>query len=493
MVQKAGPNHTVRTMRTDSGPTLESMKRVLLISLVIILCDLGALSQGLFESSLSGDVDDAGSKNLSIGGFIRSALYLGNTPIGEDIYLQSAYGQAGLLLKAKAGSVATARADIRFRFGSEWQKGFSDLEIREAYVDLQTGPAGFRFGKLISPWGKGTVFNPVDKITPLDPTVRSPNPDDRYLGIWALQGRINMGKSLKLTATWNPLYQPGILLIDPVPMPPYVSFLEPDYPGVELDEGSYGVNMDLHASALDASLYGFHGYHSWPGIAFDSFVMDTIHLEPLALDLFEKAYRINMAGADFSIPLGSWIIRAEGAWMAPTEERGSKEYLPFPELSYAGEIEVDASWLTLIAGYHGKYILEYTVPEADASLSSGPAQFVPLMEAGIPITGALVNEAVKGQIDAFNRLYNYQLEEFYHTAFLVLKGNFLHDALELELPVVYHITTGEWIVQPALSWMAADGINIKAGYSGFFGPSESLFDMIGPTLNAGYIAMTLSF
>ncbi len=75
------------------------------------------------------------------------------------------------MLKAKAGSVATAKADIRFRFGSEWQEGFSDMEIREAYVDLQTGAAGFRFGKLISPLGKGSVFNPVDKITPTDPTM----------------------------------------------------------------------------------------------------------------------------------------------------------------------------------------------------------------------------------------------------------------------------------------------------------------------------------
>lgn len=469
------------------------MKRAFLLSLALIFWIHGAASQGLFESSFSGAQDDMGIKNLTIGGFIRSALYLGNTPTEEIPYLQSAYGQAALLLKANAGTMATARADIRFRFGSEWQKGLSELEIREAYVDLQTGPAGFRFGKLISPWGKGTIFNPTDKITPLDPTVRSPDPDDRYLGIWALQGRINLGSSLKLTATWNPLYQPGKLLIEPVPMPSYVSFLEPDYPGTELDEGSYGVHLDLHTSALDASAYAFEGYHHWPGIAYDAFVMDTLTMEPVALDLFEKAYRIRMTGADFSIPLGSWIFRIEGAWFTPTDEREQQEYLPFPELSYTAEIERGGSWLTMIAGYYGKYILDYTSPVAEPTLSPGQEQFYPLIQAGIPITGDVVDEAVKGQIGAFNRLYNYQLEEQYHTAFLVLKGNFLHEQLELELPLIYHITTEEWIVQPALSWMAADGIKLKAGYHGFFGPSGSLFNMVGPTLNAGYIAMTLSF
>jgi hypothetical protein len=469
------------------------MKRILLIILAMFLWNIGATSQGLFESSLAGVEDETDNLRLSIGGFIRSALYLGNTPVEENPYLLSAYGQAGLLLKANAGSIATAKADIRFRYGTEWQESISELDIREAYVDLQSGPVGFRFGKLISPWGKGSVFNPVDKITPLDPTVRSPDPDDRYLGIWALQGRINLGNSLKLAATWNPLYQAGKLLIDPVPMPDYVTFLGPDYPGTELKEGSYGIHLDLHTRALDASVYGFHGYHRWPGIAYDAFLMDTITMEPMALDLFEKAYRINMAGADFSIPLGSWIFRAEGSWFSPTEERGNKEYLPFPELAYTAEIEVGGSWLTAIAGYYGKYILDYAPPVAEASLSTGPEQFAPLFQSGIPITGAMVDEAVKAQIGAFNRLYNYQLEEFYHTAFLMLKGNFLHEQLELELPVVYHITTEEWIVQPSLSWMATDGIQLKAGYHGFFGPSESLFDMVGPTLNAGYLAVTLTF
>jgi len=63
----------------------------------------------------------------------------------------------------------------------------------------------------------------------------------------------------------------------------------------------------------------------------------------------------------------------------------------------------------------------------------------------------------------------------------------------VELPVIWHITTREWIVQPSISWMAADGIKLKAGYHGYFGPSGSLFDMVGTTLNAGYLALTLTF
>jgi len=419
----------------------------------MLLATSGA-AQGLFESSLSAGSEKPGQEFLSIGGFIRSAVYIGNTPEKEDPYLQSAYGQAGLLLKAKAGSKVSAVADIRFRYGTEWQQTVSEIQLREAYVDLQTGPVGFRLGKFIDPWGKGTLFNPVNKLNPIDPTTRSPEPDDMNLGIWALQGSINMGSYLKLTATWNPLYQPGILLIDPIPMPEYVNFLEPDYPDVTLDEGNYGIQLDLRAPAMDAALYWFDGYHNWPGIAFDSFILDSMSMEPIALNIYEKAYRIMMAGLYFSIHLGSWICTAEGAWFQATENHENVEYLPFPELSYTAELEKSASWLTMIAGYYGKYILDFVPAQANPELSAEQEQFLPLVEGGMNLTSEVLDAVVREQVGAFNRLYNYQ---------------------------------------PSVSWMPTDGIRVKAGYSGLWGADNSLYDLVGPVLNAGYIAMTLTF
>jgi len=461
------------------------------ISLITLLSAASA-GQGLFESSLSEGSANPDQEFLTIGGFIRSAAYIGETSEKKELYLQSAYAQASLQLKAKAGSKVSAFADIRFRYGSEWQKTVSEIDLREAYVYLQTGPVDFRLGKLIAPWGKGSVINPVNKLTPMDPTVRSPESDDMNLGIWALQGGVNLGSYLKLSATWNPLYQPGKLLIDPIPMPDYLNFLDPDYPDVSLDEGSYGIQLDLRAPAMDAALYWFDGYHNWPGIAFDSFVMDTLSMEPLALNIYEKAYRIMMAGLDFSIPLGSWIFTAEGAWFQAKEKHDGVEYLPFPELSYTAEIEKSSAWLTLIAGYYGKYIMDYVPSQAKPELSAEQEQFIPLMEGGM-LTTEMVDGAVKEQIAAFNRLYNYQLEEYYHSTFLVLRGDFFHNALEIELPVIYNITTEEWTSQPAITWMPADGIRVKAGFSGFWGAKNSLYDLVGPVLNAGFIAMTLTF
>ena len=465
----------------------------MLTGLMILFMTATISGQGLFESSLAKGSENSGQEVLSIGGFIRSAVYIGNTPDKEDPYLQSAYGQASLQLKAKAGSKVSAFTDIRFRYGTEWQESVSDFVVREAYVDLQTGPVGFRMGKLITPWGKGTLFNPVNKLTPMDPTTRSPEMDDMNLGIWALQTSFNLGSYLKLSGTWNPLYQPGILLIDPIPMPEYVSFLEPDYPDVSLNEGNYGIQLDLRSPALDAALYCFDGYHNWPGIAFDSFVMDSLSMKPMALNIYEKSYQLMMVGLDFSIPVGSWIFTAEGAWFQAKEKHEETEYLPFPELSYTAEIEKSGSWLTVIAGYYGKYIMDFVPARASAELSAEQEQFLPLVEAGINLTSELVDAAVQEQVAAFNRLYNYQLEEYYHSTFLVLKGDFFHSALEISIPLIYNISTEEWIAQPSLTWVPSDGLRIKAGFSGLWGSDNSLYDLVGSVLNAGYVAMTFTF
>ncbi len=102
------------------------MSKTLLSIILSILLSTTVIGQGLFESSLSESSQIAGQEFLSIGGFIRSAVYIGNTAEKEEPYLQSAYAQASLQLKAKAGSKVSAFADIRFRYGTEWQETVSE-------------------------------------------------------------------------------------------------------------------------------------------------------------------------------------------------------------------------------------------------------------------------------------------------------------------------------------------------------------------------------
>jgi hypothetical protein len=186
-------------------------------------------------------------------------------------------------------------------------------------------------------------------------------------------------------------------------------------------------------------------------------------------------------------------MRAEGAWFEAIENHDGVEYLPFPELSYTAELERSGSWWTAIAGYYGKYMFDFTPAQAEPQLSADMEQFLPLLQEGIDPGSGIVDAALREQLAAFNRLYNYQLEQVYHSVFLVLKGDFLHSTLEFSAPVTYNITTDEWMARPSVSWMPVDGLSLKAGYQGFWGGNNTLYDLVGPVLNAGFLSMTFKF
>lgn len=463
----------------------------LLIWMLVIQAPVA--SQSLFESSRSETQELLVSSNLHLGGFIRFGTWLSTDPLTDDPGLQSAYAQTGLLLDAKAGNRASAKADLRFRFGREFGSAVVLTDLREAYIQYRPGPFTITGGKFIKPWGKGTVYQPVEVVTPRDPTVRSPEEDDMNLGYWGMHAGLNIGRHMRINALWKPLYQGSTLLIGPVPMPEYVEFTEPAMPGTALKEGSYGLNIDLFSGPADVSLYWFEGYHVWPGIRLVSFLLDSVSMDPLSLRLQEKAYRIRMAGIDFAIPMGSWIIRGEGAWKQPVLSRSEGEYIPFPEWTYVAEAEWSRGLWTLVAGYHGKAVLDFTPPVADPGLSAALDPPEGMTGDLTLVPPSLIGDQIRQRIGSFNRLYNYQLEEYYHSLYLVTSATLLHDQLELSVPVIHHLVTEEWIVQPSVTYRPADGLEISAGYSGLFGPGGSLNDLAGPTLNAFFIAMTLTY
>jgi hypothetical protein len=208
---------------------------------------------------------------------------------------------------------------------------------------------------------------------------------------------------------------------------------------------------------------------------------------PTEIYLAEKAYRSKMLGLDFALPMGSWMFRFEGAWQQ-TRDYIESEFIPFPELSYEAEIEKTGDHINLIAGYYGKYILDFIGPFSNPELKIDHESISEMINSGFPI-----NEEIENKIDAFNRMYNYQLEEVYHSAFLVSSGNLFYNSLEYEIPVIYNITTGEWTIRPSLTIKPFDGFHLKVGYEGYFGRSGSLYDLVGPVLNSGFLSVKIIF
>ncbi|MFZ5941685.1 MAG: hypothetical protein ACOYXB_14015 [Bacteroidota bacterium] len=466
-------------------------RRLVLIPLVFF--SLSLYSQSLLDTrpDITEPVGNSGV-SWSLGGYSRAVSFVSFGEDFKDPYLQSIYAETSVQLTGKAGKFAASYAEVRLRGGWEWEKEFTQWDLREAYVDLYLGMFDFRAGKQIIKWGKGTFYNPEGWLTPLDPTVRSPEEDDMRMGNWALKGSFHPWRPINISAIWLPVYRPSRLLTSLIAIPEEVSFGTADYPGVKLESSSYAVKADFRTRLMDFSAGWYEGYHHWPGLAFDSLFISQQTYLPSGAEITERAYKIRAAGADLAIPAGSWVIRAEGAYMEGKDDP-QPGWVPFPELSYTGEIERTGEVFTFLAGYYGKWIPDFTEPSGDPTLLAGGDLLSLLGSLPQPLSYESVSGAISEQITLFNRLYNYQMKEFYHRAFIALRFDLFHGVLKADLPFIMDFTTEEYVLRPAVELVPYDGISLKAGYSLYDGPENSLYSLIGQKLSGPWLSLKVSF
>jgi hypothetical protein len=494
-----------RTIRNSFRNSFEENRKLynmyknafkIFLMLLLLLSVSPASGQGLFEQAQqTSNTDNNGNYNNSnyLHGFIRTALYAGTERSGNDICFQSLYSYFGLNAGIKAGTYGAAYAEIRARTGFEFDEQFSSFELREGYADLYIGPLDIRAGKQILSWGASGFINPSDQFSPEDPTFRSPERDDLRMGNWALRTNLTISSSSLLQFIWLPVYQPSVLLIKPFGFPEFVNLKDFNNYTASFNESSFGFKYDLRSSLLDLELSYFNGYRNSPSLTPDSLRLNLSTFQPEELLLGQNPYRIHSAGLNITVPVGSYLFRTEGGWMKPFGNE-NQAISPFPELSYVFEIEQSGPNTTLIAGYYGKYILDFKKSETDFSLvTEANPDLTGLFPPGTAPDPGMIQELFYGQIEGFNRLFNYQLEEFYHAVYASATVSVYQELIDLELPGMYNFTAGELILVPSLKFNITDGLSFKAGAYFLSGKEGSLFDMTGAALNAGYALIELQF
>ncbi len=448
--------------------------------------------QSLFEQAQQTDANTE-SNGYNLNGFVRSAMYAGANDAENKIFVQSLYSQFGLSAGVKAGKYGTAYAEFRTRTGFEFDQRFSSFELREGYADMYIGSLDIRAGKQVLSWGKSSFINPSDQFSPQDRTFRSPDMDDLRIGTWALRINLLINSSSTLQAIWIPVYQPSMLMIEAFSFPEYITIKAYKNHSAHMSESSFGFKYDLRSSLLDVQVSYFNGYRNTPAIAADSLRFNYSTFEPEALSLDQVPYRIHSAGLNITVPVGSYLFRTETAWMKAFSNENSA-FTPFPELSYAFEIEQSGSNANVIAGYYGKYISDFEESEGNVALITndftGIADMVPL---GTVLEPDVIEGIVSGQINSFNRLYAYQEKEFYHAAYASASVSMFHALVDLEIPGMYNFTSEEISFMPSLKFNITDGLALRAGAYVLSGKDSSLFDMIGPALNAGYVLLDIKF
>jgi hypothetical protein len=432
-------------------------------------------------------------KEKEIFGFVRGGIYTGIDHEGNgNIYVSSAFSDFGLKLGLGNGINYKASADLRFRYGSEFREPVNNFSIREGYVKAYGKKWDWSAGQQIIKWGRADFTNPTSRLNPQNYISRSPDREDIDMG--NLLSAFNWYPSafVRFQAVVVPLYKPSILLIDPIPLPENVTINQISSLVTDDNMFTYGLKTDFHIRGIDWSFSWFDGYDPMPGIALSSFNLDISGPVPIPLtELKTTPYKNRMLGLDFELAAGAVGLRGEASWSVPYLAHETYEYVPFPEIKWVAGIDWSSANWRVTAEYSGKAILDYIPSTVDPVFGTEPdyAKFVELLA----IPGYDLADYVRLQVAAFNRLYNYQLEKYYHSAGVKIDADFIYGKLVPSVFTMYNFTSRDLLLIPEIKFKPADGFSITAGAEFYSGTKGSLFDIVDGFMNSVYLSLRVDF
>lgn len=428
----------------------------------------------------------------SINGFIRGGAYYDLNRGAGDPFLSSVFSDLGLKFEAQKKGIYKAFADIRFRYGSEFGKPVSTIDIREGYVDYSGRWWNISMGQKILKWGRADFTNPTSKFNPQNLISRSPDREDMDMG--NILGTLDFYPSniISIQAVIEPFYRPSVLIIEPVPLPEntYIDQIS----GLITDQQmvSYGLRTDLHFRGIDWGISWFDGYDPMPGIALTSFNLDLSGPVPVpSTYLSVTPYKTQVLGIDLETSIGPVGIRGEAAWSVPSLSYKTYEYVPLKEVRWVVGLDWSPGKFRITGEYTGKFLPDFEPALADPILGTEP-DYLKLAEM-LAVPGFDINEYVRQQVSSFNRLYNYQLEKFYHTAGLRVEAEFLYGRIFPSVFTMYNFTSKDLTVIPEIRFKPSDGLTVVGGAELFYGTKGSLYDIVNDFMNTIYIGLKVDF
>ena len=464
------------------------LKRVILIGLISLP---GLIEYG--QDSLSVAPGNDVAKRTELYGFVRGGLYTGfNSKDNYRPYVSSAFSDLGLKFRMENGLNYKTFADLRLRYGSEFQKPVNSFDIREGYVRVYGKRWDLSAGKQIIKWGRADFTNPTSKLNPQNYISRSPDREDMDMGNLLSAFHWYPSQKIDLEAVVVPYYRSSVLLIDPIPLPDYVKLNQINNLITDKKMLSYGLKADMHWNGIDWGLSWFDGYDPMPGAAFTSFTADLSGPVPvIETQLTMTPYKIRMAGVDFELAAGDFGIRGEAAWSIPYLSNKTYEYVPFEEIRWVAGFDWSSGIWRITGEYSGKTIPGFTPSSVDPVIGTEPdlAKLAELFST----PGADPEKYIRQQVEAFNRLYNYQLKRYYHSVSAKVDAELMYGKLAPSVFTTYNMTSRDLLVIPEIKFKPSDGLTITAGAELYSGSRGSLFDLVNGFMNSVYVALKVDF
>ena len=437
--------------------------------LVKILFILILAAQSLLDNLNQGGENSDRSFKTDFSGFVRGVSYLGRTDDHSSAEFKSLYGDASFRLKAGFGGFGKAYAEARLYKGLEFDQDKQAINLREAWVEFYAGNFTANMGQQIIVWGKADGINPTNNLTPVNTIIRTPDPDDRRMGNFLMQMSYRFAPSVRMEGIWVPKYKASLLPWQFSELPEGVNLKEGTYPDAKLENGSFALKLNLDFSAIDASLSWFNGFGLNPGLTLGA--PDILPDQSITQNIITKAYRVQVAGIDFSTSLGKFGIRGEAVWQTPFEDYEKEIYVPNPDLWYVFGIDRSFGNFQLIAQYIGRYVINFNelIPPVD--------------EMGQLIYG----------IEQGNRMFQMQQNEWSHSLSARASLSMLYETLNLEVFSLMHFTTDEYMIIPKITYSICDGLSIAAGMEWYSGGENSLYDLIENPFNSVFLQLKAFF
>jgi hypothetical protein len=446
------------------------MKKVIIIAVALTL-SVFASGQGLFESaSQSGN----NTQPFALNGFVRGSAYGGS----EVFDYSNVFGEVCLQAKLKKDKFRM-NSDIRFRSGYNFNQTITELEIKEAYAGISTNTIDLFMGEQIVSWGRTDGFNPTNNITPTNYFFFSANPDDQKIPNFMLKADIRFTPQIDWEIIAIPIFRPSMYRYDLFDMGENVSFTEAVLPEKNFENASLATKINIELPGIGFSASWFRGYDPFYG--FDLKSIDFSTGNPV-ITYIPSFYRKNTLGLDFTFPVGTWIVRGEGA-LNLTQNVDHKMYIPNNDIGYVAAIEHNFGGFLTIVQYVGKYTFNFT--ELTTPILTDPMNMLAQLQ--------YANEMIQFESATFNRKIFHQQEAMNHAVSLTLSKYFNYETVNAEVTGYYDFTSEEYLIRPKLSWKIGGSLTAIAGYSFMKGPDKSVFGYAAPIMNGAFLELKANF
>ncbi len=414
------------------------------------------------------------NKNFTLNGFSNASAF----GLSKSFDIYNAYGEFALQ-SSYSGKNSGFYADLRVRKGIFYGEQKTIVDLREAYTGYSSEHFTIYAGNQIVNYGRATGFNPTDNVCPKDYFFLSSDFEDMQMSNFMIKTGIKPVSQINIELIAIPFFKPSVYRYDLFDMGSDVVFSDYTLPEVKFENMSYSAHLDATLPAIDFSVSAFHGYDPYYG-----FDVKNISLVPEISIINQAAfYKKNSIGADFSIPVKSWIISGEAAYNQTT---GYKDniFTPNPDLNYILGVEKDIYGIKIIAEYTGRYVFDFERLQPP-SLPSDFTDTLQLIN--------YMNETVLYESGKYNqRIFN-QYFKVNHAVMLTLHKDFHYETIGCDLSVYYNFTTEERLIRGGILWKISDELSASCGGQLMDGPDDSIYYQAGKIMSGIWLGIKYRF